>query len=338
MIEEENVIEESHDWTDYEPPRMVNLDDLSEEDIAEMDREETGGELPEIPEETEEEKVTEDTPEEENIEYSLIDDEFIPKKANDEWYKENYSKLLKHIHSEQFVNKFADGYKEHLIKKEEHYTRLKALDELFSEKPELAFKTYAPQYLIKNGIDARYTPAEMNDQLVGALKERFGANYEDKYDIEEAEVEGSLSNKMINFQRQYIADYNKNIEELYAQNKPMSEEDINKAVAKTYHEEFKPKGFTEDEYAEFIDEVKNYKPSLVDFHRIVYFKNYIQDAYTKGLEEGKNSVLGNIKRAGQRITPQSGEKKPEEPITNAILTSDDIFNRLKEKTYGNTTF
>lgn len=296
--------------------------EADEELSTESDAEETEvvEEQKEVETETEEDDddLEEAETEDENVEYEEIelpqwvDDNLIPpekfnsKKEELEWYRNKYEELLTFYSKKEFVDQFIKAYEEKLIEKEKNVETLKATAELLEGNPELALKLYAPHYLAKNNIDYELTTEDIYNIIDYNLKKEYGEDYQLHFKPEDKDKKGTLSYNMYRKQEkllQQIQEYQEKQRQIAQQYRQPTQEEIQKMIEEEYEKDFKEAGYSKEDFNKFYEEVKKAIPKLKlkDYHRILYFKDYLKEAYQKGLQDGKKDITKKLNTAKQKI-------------------------------------
>ena len=143
---------------------------------------------------------------------------------------------------------------------------------------------------------------EKKDMVYNVLSKEFGIDYEEKYNVEDAENPDTLSGKMIQRQREILAKIDEDNNKLSSY-KPMSEEDLLIELNNQYDRDFKPHGIDKNKYVETIEfaKEKGNNLSVLDFYRIQHFNDYVNDAYQKGMTDGKKQLTNEFKQSGRKI-------------------------------------
>lgn len=283
--------DEEPDTEDNEPSEVIDTEDQGEQNTGEPIQRQT--EPPEwVPE-------------------TLRVPEFKDTDSELAWYRENYAKTFDAYKDESFQTKLTEFYADTLKNVEENHENLKAIEALLKDKPEIAIKLYAPQFLAKNGYNNLITQEQTNVVVDDILKEKFGQDYRDVYDPAAATQKGTLSNKILQEQNDIIANINQKnqvAQQYIEQYKPPSDEDIQKQFDEDYNTHFKSSGFAKEEYDTFINESREYftkKPlSGADMHLIMNKDMYLEDAYKKGVKDGKKGVTKDMERELKNFQPE----------------------------------
>jgi len=232
----------------------------------------------------------------------FVPDEYLPKEFDNEedeldWYRENYIKLIDIHKSDNFVNYITDLYAKQL-----EDTEKKTIEQLINENNIYDLKTKYPQFFQKLGQNPMISEEEKKDMVYNVLSKEFGIDYEEKYNVEDAENPDTLSGKMIQRQREILAKIDEDNNKLSSY-KPMSEEDLLIELNNQYDRDFKPHGIDKNKYVETIEfaKEKGNNLSVLDFYRIQHFNDYVNDAYQKGMTDGKKQLTNEFKQSGRKI-------------------------------------
>lgn len=286
-------------------------------------------------EESEDVEETSESVEDEEFDYNNIfketdKPEFKTKRDEYEYYKSNYEKLTTNLRSENFTKFISDKYKDALIKQEERYQHLKALDEAMQGNPETMAKLYFPDGIKAAGGDPRITTQEQYDLVDRQLKKEFGQNYKDYFNEEDANNNDTISGKMFSRQTELIQELQAKNENL--NNNSMTPEQI-KEIAYKQKEEQLPDMPTE-EFDNLLETAKNFKLDLQSIEKIINFDKHIEKAHQKGIEEGKKKLAKNISNAGKQVKPEPTKKVNEEDDDSkyddplSLMQSDDFISNI----------
>lgn len=243
----------------------------------------------------------------------FVPDEYLPKEFDNEeeeldWYRENYIKLIDIHKSDNFVNYITDLYSKQL-----EDTEKKTIEQLINENNIYDLKTKYPQFFQKLGHNPTISEEEKQDMVYNALSKEFGIDYEERYNVEDAENPDTLSGKMIQRQREILAKIEEDNNKLSSY-KPMSEEDLLVELNNQYDRDFKPHGIDKNKYVETIEfaKEKGSNLSVLDFYRIQHFNDYVNDAYQKGMTDGKKQLTNEFKQSGRKIVHSEVENDDNE--------------------------
>jgi hypothetical protein len=237
----------------------------------------------------------------------------LPKEFdNDEdeldWYRENYIKLIDIHKSDNFVNYITDLYAKQL-----EDTEKKTIEQLINENNIYDLKTKYPQFFQKLGQNPTISEEEKKDMVYNTLSKEFGIDYEERYNVEDAENPDTLSGKMIQRQREILAKIDEDNNKLSSY-KPMSDQDLLVELNNQYDRDFKPHGIDKNKYVETIEfaKEKGSNLSVLDFYRIQHFNDYVNDAYQKGMADGKKQLTNEFKQSGRKIVHSEVENDDSE--------------------------
>ena len=199
----------------------------------------------------------------------------------------------------------------------------KIMYQALKNNPEEFVMQYMPEVLAKHGIEPIMDANQMADKIEQRLKQEFGADYQMKYSANELIDPRSLSNAILLRQQQLyndytamnqanqarLSDWNKNIVEGRSNLAPNQEYTKEQIIenAQQFYPEFQAKGFSTEDYNQFVAEAADHQMTLDDVHKVLYFDGYMQVAYEKGLNEGKSGVYNKITKEGngERVLPDS---------------------------------
>lgn len=326
MIEqEEQVLEEesgSFDFNDVLRDAISETDRALEEEQMEEEKEEVEDEEDSEEKEDVEEEGGEEEEEKEEKEPAPITDLSayeVPKefKSKDEalkWYAEKYEDLKEAVAApEEYKTKVLERYEEEVEGFKNAYVAMQ-------KNPKEFFMQYLPEVLMENGISPVMTEEEINQELEKAIKFEFGADYKSQYKPEDLINPRSYSTRLLNKMHQLRAEFeakNKENQELYKQwNEKIAKGESNipqrsvtpeqaRRAAEEQYVRFKDYGFSEEQFKEFLDAAEAHKLELEDFHKVIYFDGYMEEAYRKGAEDSQRKVSGTFRPAARKRMPDS---------------------------------
>ena len=305
-----------HDY-DVDEDEDVEVEETTDDDI-ESDVE-TTNEVETTPEPAEPEYEEFEVPE-------YIPDDLIPPEKFDsteaelEWYKDNYVKSMELTKDPKFLDYVLSTYKEELDKLEEQ-----SVERILADNNIVELKARYPQLLGKAGVDATFSEEDKIAAIDNHLKNTYGNNYKDKFDKTEAADPNSISGRMLAEQEKvinWVENRNQEIVQQLQQMKPPTQEEINQRLDNEY-KEFADSNFTRDEFNEFYKEAQEYSPkvNMKDMHRMMNFDDYMQEAYNKGMNEGRKSVGKEIEKVGRQYNGNSVNG-----TSKKIINKKDDFN------------
>lgn len=321
-VESESV-EENADTEDEEP---VNEEETTDE---ENDIEDTDNNTEDTIN-NEQKEVTEDEFDYNNIFKEQSKPEFKTKREEYEFYKNNYDKLTTNLRSEKFTKFISDKYKDALIKQEERYEHLKALDEAMQGNPETMAKLYFPDGIKAAGGDPRITSQEQWDLVDKQLQKEFGTNYKDYFNEEDANNLDSISGKMFNRQKDIIEELQQKNQQVSNNSMPIEQV---KEIAYQQKEEYFPE-MPKEEFENILEKAQNFKLDLRSIEKIINFDKHIEQARLEGINEGKKKLAKNISNAGKQVKPEPNKKvlteeddsKFDDPLT--LMQSEDFISNV----------
>lgn len=311
--------DDDEDVSDY----RGQFEDDDEDDIDAYTGEENNEESDEDADETEGESDEDDATDDgeyEPIEVAdyvpddLVPPDFEDDKAELEWYRNKYNDALNLHRTDEFKQTLLETYKDHLANAEDETGELMRIREAFKKNnPIPILKAYFPNYLSENGVDPRLSDEEMIDFVRGKLQDEFGENYEEHFNRDELMNPASVSAKMLARQQELVRSVKDHNSQEFREAKKVMEGDggptpervqqFEKVLSEGYDQYFAKAGFTEDEYAEFIQELSKWESmNIQDLHRALYFEQYIENAK----EEGKREALKEIaQNNGTPVRPRT---------------------------------
>lgn len=216
-----------------------------------------------------------------------------------EWQEQQNIKISEYIsQKQQEIEDFAVAYK------------------AMQTDPMMFFAKYIPEALASYGVSPVLTDDQIADNIDKAMKQEFGEDYRDRWNVNEMIVPGSFSQRVYARQNEVLNELsalnarNREIHNDWLQN--VAENKIGQqaqeqatlpqeALESAYNEYFKDIYPEKQEYKRFINAVKDHKPTLPELHQIAFFNDYIKLAYTNGLEAGKKQMLQGVRKEGTPV-------------------------------------
>ena len=273
-----------------------------------LDTDELAVETPESA--VEDEKVQEDT--NEWVYPDFVPDELVLpesfKSPEEElkWYRDNYTKAIDVYKTDGFKKEIVDNYTDYLMQTEAEVDKLKALKEAIDGNPSAMIKAYFGKDLKDNNIKVSFNQEETQYYLANALAEEYGKDYLKHFDQEDATVPGTLSYKMLSFQRAKLQE----LEQLQTENqtKEPTPEEIQTQIEQTYDADFKD-FLSKEEFTQFIETAKQYQYSVLDIYNMMNHEKLVEEAYNRGLSDSKAKPTVTQRPRRVHRNPQYGNPK-----------------------------
>lgn len=197
---------------------------------------------------------------------------------------------------------------------------------------------YLPEVLMEYGISPVMTQQEIGQRVQENLKQMYGEDYQHRVDTAEMFTPGSYTSMVYQSQQQLFQKYaeqNAHNEELVKNwgqmvangqinSNPQEQQQFDQMPVETqahqlveeYESNWKQNGFTEDEFVDFIAAAKEAPMNMIDVHKVVYFNNYLSEAYRQGLKEGQQQMYSRIRNTGNGNVMQRFEQQRSTPTIN----------------------
>ena len=262
---------------------------------------------------------------EQNQELGMFD---IPNEFKDttealSWYADRFEQVKQtygSINPEEIQRQIFEEQSQSVAQEIEGF---KIMYQALKSNPEEFVMQYIPEVLAKHGIEPVLSSDQMADKIEAKMRNEFGDDYKMKYNANDLIDPRSLSNSILMRQQQLYQDYtamnqanqqrlgewNQNLAQGRSNLAPNQEYSREQVIenAKQYYPEFEAKGFSTEDYDQFVAEAIDHKMTMDDVHKVLYFDGYMQVAYEKGLEEGKSGIYNKIASEGngERVLPES---------------------------------
>lgn len=323
---EQEVVEETDNF-DYEQDEYTGLETPEEESSEEEAETSEGDEVP-----NEETADDEDSDGIADSELKVSDffkleipEKFTTKKEENEWYKNAFLTMNSQLDSEEFLANISQRYDDHLKQVEANNENRKAIINALEGRPELFAKIYLPQLLKDNNIDPTVSEDELAELVDIKMKEAFGDNYSDYYNQGDLLNPNTISSRMLAYNQQLvkqIQEQSKANEQLQATPQLQPQQEIDPAVFQAELDKQRKEyfaDFTDEEFNEFINDMRDWHYDLRDLHNARYFDDYIKQAKEQAYEEGK-------KNAYKEISKQGGIKIKPTVVKEETVEEDDYFS------------
>ena len=222
------------------------------------------------------------------------------------WYRDNYTKAIDIYKTDDFKKGIVDNYANYLMEQEADVDKLKALKEAIDGNPSAMIKAYFGKDLKDNGVKVSFNQEETQYYLANALAEEYGKDYLKHFDQEDATVPGTLSYKMLSFQRAKLQE----LEQLQTENqtKEPTPEEIQAQIDQTYDADFKD-FLSKEEFTQFIEAAKQYQYSVLDIYNMMNHNKLVEEAYNRGLSDSKAKPTVTQRPRRVHRNPQYGNPK-----------------------------
>jgi len=238
-----------------------------------------------------------------------IPDEYKPGKFENteselKFYRDNYNKIIDISKSKEFIENFADEYQDHLIARENNVNELKAISEAMKGTGGAVIaKMFFKDALQKEGYSAKIGKDEAEQFIADELARRYGADWEKNYKTIDELDASTLSGKIFREKSKLINAFTEQNNSIETPVSEISEEERQTKLNEEYIKSFKDKGMEKSEFDNFVIECREKLPglSLMDYHQMIHFDDYVVTAYEKGLQEGREQLRKDIDKSGSRI-------------------------------------
>lgn len=234
------------------------------------------------------------------------------------WYKQKYETVYNNFTSEDFYQKIVDNYKEVILSKAEEAEKIKETYTALQKNPKEYIRQFFPESLAEIGVSPVMDDNEMSMTVDKKLKEEFGENYADMYNVNDlAPFKGNTFSRQVQSRGDAIYaelqkqnEKNRTIFENYTKNivdgrEPASEERIKNYVESQYVE-FEKSGMDRADYDTFVSELSGYVPTMKDVYLMKNLPVVHQIGYDEGYEAAKKEFTKNVGRIATKVTaPQT---------------------------------
>lgn len=281
-----------------------------------------------------EEQITDEVIEKEWNFPDWIDDELKPKQFKSQkeelaFYRNNYPNLIEQTKNEKFIKHFADEYQDHLIAREKNVEELKVVTEaLKGQNGKTLAKLFFNDALVKEGYNTKIDTREAREFIEQELAAKYGADWQSKYDPEDELDASTLSGKIFRERTKLINAFSEHNNKVQPIQDTVTDEQRQAIIDKDYEEHFKPYNMSKEDYDAYVSQAREYLPkmNMMDLYKTMNFDAFVEDAYNKGIEEGKKSVTKEIERAGGKPMTNYYSKDVEEKVADKKFSLEDLYS------------
>lgn len=283
-------------------------------------------------EHTEDHPDTSTAPEESNF-VPIIDptlkapEQFESGEQELEWYKTQYNSMYNTLNSKELYDKIAENYKDLLLQQEQEVEKIKETYKALQSNPKDFIRQYYPETLSELGISPVKNTDEISSEVDAKLKQEFGEDYKNMYDPNDlAPFKGDnftrrVYDRGMEIHKQLSAENEKNKEILstYTSKVAQGVNPVTEAQKNEYFEsefaKLSKQGVTKEEFDSFVKELESdaFQPTLELFWKLKNSDKLIAEAKQQGYEEGKKSIMQNVRKAA---TPVVSHTQKQSPPTN----------------------
>jgi hypothetical protein len=200
--------------------------------------------------------------------------------------------------------------------------------------PLMFFARYIPDALSHYGISPVLSEDQIASQIDQRIKEEFGENYKDRWNVNEMIAPGSFSQKVYYRQNEILNELtalneqNKQSHQAWLNNvasaqAPQQRSYDQEAIEAAYDANFQAIYPDKQQYERFVDAVKDHQPTLQELHQIAFFNDYVKLAYNNGIEAGKKQTLQGVRKEGNPV--MSPVQRSVEPSDSSFMGSLSVF-------------
>lgn len=225
-----------------------------------------------------------------------VRNEFSNDKERADYYQQIYSKTKDKLSS--FKDEFLQAYKEDILSAEQDADRLKEIAQAMNGDPNTFLRKYFGNQLQQMGYNLKYSDGDINRITAERLSEKFGEDWEDRFDPNHLKIPTSISSQI---RREQDKIYNELMTENEQYNQPVqqqSQQGPDPKVVQEYIEnqytEFNKMGMGRQEYDQFVQQASSYQMTMQDLYKVMHFNDIMQ--HVKDI--AKKEIYNEIKQGG----------------------------------------
>ena len=247
--------------------------------------------------------------------------ENLDQTAQLDWYKERFDVINQTLRpSQETLAPYLEPHFAQMIQeKESELSGFVQMYQAMQTNPKAFLAQFIPEALQSLGVNPVLSQEEIFNQINSRLISEFGAEWQ--------QIAANSADRYNPNSNAYRIDYRyqQMLNELQQQNRRnqeimgkwnelVSQKQIQmpdeqqqaESINRLYSSEFEGKGFSREQFDDFIRKAEQTTLQPADIHHAIYFDEYMKQAYQKGIEAGKNGNYQSAVRAGGReITPNS---------------------------------
>jgi hypothetical protein len=257
-------------------------------------------------------------------------------------YYEGVAKHNEKLFTENYSQVFLDTYSKELLRSEQDADTLIEMQKALTSGNRLEFlRQYFGEDLKQFGYDIKYSDDEINDIISVRLSQKFGEDWQDKYDVNQLKIPTSTASKIAREQAKILNELESENERfgdpVQREQAPQITPEVRQQYLDNEYQEFSKLGMPKDEYDNFINQAAEYLPkvNLKDLYKVIHFDTIISNVREKAIKEAKQEVYNEIKNGGAKkvaevTQPETQARKLKLPMNEA-----DFYSRKREREMKN---
>lgn len=225
-------------------------------------------------------------------------------------------------------DRFLEAYKEDILAVEQDAERLKEIAQAMNGDPNTFLRKYFGNQLQQMGYNLKYSDSDINRITYERLSQKFGEDWEEKFDPNHLKTPTSLASQI---RREQDKIYNELMAENEQYNRPMQQSnqpdpELVKRYVDEQYTEFKQMGMARNDYDEFVNTASNYQMTMQDLYKVIHFQDIVQHVKTLAKQE----VYNEIKQGGgKEVKPAPTSTSRSDSSKADILTMADFYKNKK---------
>lgn len=236
-----------------------------------------------------------------------IAETFKSDKHRADFYESAYKKSVEVLNGE-VKNTFLNAFKSELQQIELNTEIAKEATQALESGNSMDFlRKYFGKELQQRGYNLKYSDDEIQDVVHQQLSQKFGSDYQDRYDINQVRLVNSESYKMFKEQERIVAQMEKENEAYLEQPKqqevtPQMSDQERSQYIESHYKDFEKVGMAKEDYDKWVNEdlpTFSQKLTLFDMFKLQNMPQLIEQAR---LEERKKLVKEISNAGGKKVT------------------------------------
>jgi hypothetical protein len=280
----------------------------------------------------------------EDAEFWFVDRR-LPAEQQLQHYQQKLDTVKEYLQSAAYETEVQSITNQMLDEASKEIQDFKVVYQALKTNPQDFLLQYMPDVLVQYGISPVMSQEQIAERVQQDLSAQFGENYQLQVSPNEMFTPGSFTSMVYQTQQQayqkYIQINAENQALVENWNQMVANGEINtqqnqqlqqnqtlqqttptpEEYANAYYETGMNQYIDEDSYIEFVQKAAQHEFNTIEAHKIVYFNDYLSDAYQQGLEQGRQAMYAQIKNSAnsQRMQPPmpssySREQQPDSSL------------------------
>ena len=279
----------------------------------------------------------------------------LPPQQQVQIYNDKLMQLREFLESEQYQQETEQYRQQRINEIEQELADFGVAYKALQQNPKDFMAKYLPEVLMEYGVSPVLSQTEIAQRVEEQLKVQYGENYKEQINPQEMFNPGSFTSLVYQAQQHLFNTYlQQNAQnealvrdwgKLVAEGKINSQQPLQQPqtfdalppetqaaqLVQEYEQNWKQLGFSEDEFVEFVGRAQETSMSPHEVHKVVYFENYMTEAYKQGLEQGRQAMIEQLRKSGNASRVEHYNQPTQSSGFNfEEMDKKALFNQLSE--------